>query len=154
MKTLIVITILLTSLSWAHDGHETPGALPLAPHGGVLAEADHIHAGSKHHDHSKANEEEVFFEAVNKKGLIKIYPLELEPKHHKSFKNRKLSLFMKPKIYVTNPRSKTKFEGQLKANGDHWLLDISSLKGRRFILNLSALFKNAKYEVDIQIEKK
>lgn len=73
MKPMIVTIltgILLTALpSFGHEGHDAPGALPTAPHGGKVKEAM-ARAGKK-------SASELFFEVVQEGKKLIVYPIVL-----------------------------------------------------------------------------
>lgn len=47
---LIILSLILSSYIFAHEGHDMPGSMPPAPHGGEVKEAEHAEAGHGHHE--------------------------------------------------------------------------------------------------------
>ncbi len=122
---LKLITIFITTFfsidTMAHEGHGIPGALPPAPHGGVVQEVEHLekhHSAEDGHDHSKekhAEEVELFFEAVYKNKEIIVYPLTFLKNDTSSFQTLSAKKELSEvALKVELPRAK-KFES-LKAN--------------------------------------
>jgi hypothetical protein len=133
---------------YGHGDHGSPGAIPPAPHGGVVQEAEH---GGKDVHHGK-EEKELFFEVVYKDKELLIYPLILGQGNTfvpLSAKNELSNL----KLKIENPRAKKietpKFEvleNLIKATFD--------AKGmHRFIVHLNADFEKEAKTVKLQIEK-
>lgn len=154
MKKLLILISLITFNSYAHEGHDVPGALPPAPNGGVIKEAHHAHKGSGKHDHKKASEKEFFFEAIIKNKLLKIYPYVLNPKHFNTFDKQNISDFSGVTIKLYDPRKKKNYTPKVEVKNDSWELDVSKIKARRLIVNIKAINNKAVYKVKIQVEKK
>lgn len=151
----IFILILVMSLDvYGHGNHHIPGVIPPAPHGGVLTEAQHMHIGSHDHDHGKASKKEIFYEAKLKKNKLKIFPLELDPKESKTFILRDISKFTKAKFKVVDARKKKIIPIKLKVVDDHWEGDFKGVRGRRFLVEVDALYHGARYKGKVQVEKK
>lgn len=154
MKILILLFTILSINSFGHEDHSAPGSIPPAPNGGVIKEAQHMHHGSHKHDHLEASKREIFFEGVYQKGVLKIFPLELDPKGHKHFLSLKNTDFKEVKIEVIDARKKRKLTDNFKADKLGWSIDISDERTRRFLVHISGIFKSAKYHAKIQIEKR
>lgn len=146
-KIVFLITFSLTIL--AHEGHDIPGALPIAPHGGVLKEAHHIHKGSHHH-HGKAIKREIFFEGKYENNKIYIYPLELEGEMFTSLKVAEMSDI---KIKVIDGRSRKEISGNLEPQGKSWVFTLKKTRARRFLIKIDVLYKKAPYKAIVQVEK-
>lgn len=153
MKTLTIL-ILLTFNTFAHEGHDNPGAVPPAPNGGVLEEAMHMHHGSHNHSHKEASEREIFFEGVYKNNKITIYPLQLDPKKYKHFISLNIKDFKKVKIDIVDARKKEKLNLNYSMSDKGWVIDVSNVRARRFLLDVSGIFKGAKYHAKVQVERK
>lgn len=154
MKLLVLVMLISCSQVFAHGDHSAPGAIPPSPNGGVLSEAKHEHKGSHHHDHKKAVEREIFFEAKLKNELLTVYPLELDHKTGNVFKALKVGDFSKVKINVKDPRKKSSVKFELEAKNDHWRLKLGNNRVRRVIVEVSGIFKDAKYKAKVQVERK
>lgn len=154
MKLLMTLLLLISFNSFSHEGHDEPGAIPPAPHGGIIKEAKHLHHGSHSHDHEKAEEKEIFFEGVYQDNRINVFALELDPKGHKHFLVLNNEDFKNFKVEVIDARKKILLKTSLKQNEKGWSIDISSMRARRFLLNISGVFKGAKYTAKIQVERK
>jgi hypothetical protein len=154
MKILTLIITVLSLNTYAHEDHSAPGSIPPAPNGGVIKEAQHMHHGSHKHDHMEASEREIFFEGVYKKGVLNLYPLELDPKGHKHYITLKNTDFKEMKIEVVDARKKAKVSSKFKVEKEGWSVDVSKMRARRFIIHISGIFKNAKYHAKVQVEKK
>ena len=155
------VWVLLMSFSlnvFAHGDHSTPGAIPPAPHGGILGEAEHQDGehGHKGHNHKSTEKEEseVFYEAIVKKNLLRVYPLKLETKKGKSFKSMKVTQKNKGVIEILNPRSRKSYNLPIVLKVDHWQINLDKIKGRRFILKIESLYNKDKYKGKIQVERK
>ncbi len=155
MKSIIQWTLFLTLLSiraGAHEGHGIPGALPPAPHGGVVQETQHqeadIHAGKEE------EEVELFFEAVYKNKEIIVYPLTFPKDSTASFVNlpakKELSAVT---LKVELPRAK-KIE-TLKASVTDETIKASfdAKKANRFIIHVNAKHRGEEKAAKIQIEQ-
>ena len=69
ITTKLLLAALLGVPSFAHEGHNSPGALPAAPHGGKVKEA--MAKGGK------KSSKELFFEVVYEDKKVTVYPLVL-----------------------------------------------------------------------------
>ncbi len=154
MKILILGLILTSMNSFGHGDHHIPGSIPAAPHGGVVKEAVHQHAGSAKHDHGKANKKEVFYEAVLKNNLLTIYVLELSTHGYQSFLTIKTSDVKIKSMEALNPRKKKSYKLAPNTSKSNYTVDFSKIKGRRFIITISALYAGANYVGKVQVERK
>lgn len=152
MKKLLLLTVItLSQLGFAHDGHDIPGALPPAPHGGVVKEAEHTtgHLG-KHTD-----ETELFFEVVYANNEIKVYPLALQPNNTKTF------VAVAPKTALSNvelkaevPRTKKVEKLTPTIENDFIKAAFDSKGANRFIVHVGAQYEKEMKLAKVQIEKK
>ena len=149
MKTAIAGLIISLSLTaYAHEGHDTPGALPPPPNGGRLAELKHD--GDDKHAHG-AGEAEVFLEGKVEGSKLRIFAHEL---NGKSFKTLNPGAELKlDKLEVEAPRSKKKINASAKTNANGWEADISALKERRFVVRATLMAGNERKSATIQVEK-
>ena len=154
-KLLLMLTLIMTLSLEGHEGHEEPGAIPPAPHGGVVAEAKHMHEHSqKGHNHKDAKKREIFFEGVYKGKTLKIFPLELDPKTYKSFLDSDISLYKDVKIKLIDPRKKKTYTPKFKIFKNHWNVSLEKVKGRRFIVKIESSLFGANYKTELQVERK
>lgn len=153
MKKLLVFTMIcLGRLGLAHEGHGIPGALPPAPHGGVVQEAGHV--GEDKHAHGK-EETELFFEVVYKDKELSIYPLALMPDKTNAFVpvGAKTAL-SKIDLKAELPRAK-KVEKLTPKIEDEAIKAAFDSKGvNRFIVHVGAEFEKEMKLAKVQIEKK
>lgn len=154
MKLLILSMLMCSAQVFAHGDHSAPGAIPPSPNGGVLSEAKHEHKGSHHHDHKEAKEREVFIEAKLKNTTLTVYPLELDHKTGNVFKALQVGGFSKVKMNVKDPRKKSDIKFELESKKDHWILKLGQNRARRIIVEVSGIFKDAKYKAKVQVERK
>lgn len=149
MKLAITAILLMgLSTSYAHEGHGTPGALPAAPHGGIVQEAEH----GGNDVHNGKEEKELFFEVVYKNKELNIYPLTMGAGNTFTALSAKKDL-SNVKLKIEHPRSKKietpKFdvlENMIRSNFD--------AKGtNRFIVHLATDFEKESKNIKIQIEK-
>lgn len=153
--------------STAHEGHETPGALPPPPNGGRIAEAAHAEeAGHKEHtdeekghDHKEGEAEheeepELFIEAKLDGTKLKIYAHSLEADNTMVFK----SLTPGPKLVLMQvkvelPRSKKSFVVSGVVSGDHWEVETGKTKDKRLLVYPTIKDGLEQKTARIQIEK-
>ena len=148
----LFFSVLLISFSIiAHEGHEIPGTIPPAPHGGQLGEARHYH-DEKKHNHKNAKEREVFFEVVKTKKTLKIYPNELLTKKHVKFIDMPIKSFSDTSIRLEDARKLTKFRPEFDVQKDHWVVKLDGIKARRLFVGIRTYFKGSKYKAKIQLE--
>ncbi len=150
MKTFafaLIATIALTSASvHAHEGHDTPGALPPPPNGGKLAEASHSapHAGG-------AEETEVFLEGKVDGTKLKIYAHALKDNSFETM-NPSSKLVLK-ELKIEAPRSKKTTSLSPKTGQGFWEADIGQQKERRLLVYVTLLDGKETKTAKIQIEK-
>ena len=153
MKSLLIVLIFST-FTFAHEGHDVPGAIPPAPHGGVISEAKHMHHGSHDHDHHEASKREIFFEGRFNNNQIEIYALELDSKTHKTFITLDNKKFSKFNVKVIDARKKKTLDTDVKLVKKHWTVKITNNRVRRFFVDIHGLYDGAKYKARIQVERK
>lgn len=134
----------------AHEGHGIPGALPPAPHGGVVQEAEH-----KGEDvHSGKEEVELFFEAVYKNKEITVYPLTFPKDSTSSFvtlpAKKELSAVT---LKVELPRAKKVESLKATVTDDAIKAPFDAKNANRFIVHVIAKHANEEKVAKIQIEK-
>jgi len=156
MKTKSIINLIatVTFLStgvMAHEGHGIPGAMPPAPHGGVVQEASHLGADV----HQGKEEAELFFEAVYDQKALKIYPLALKPG------NTNLFVSLSPQSDLTSvvvkvefPRSKKTELLKVDVQKEFILAEFDSKRANRFFVHVSATHEKESKAGKIQIENK
>ncbi|MEZ4750376.1 MAG: hypothetical protein R3B54_07045 [Bdellovibrionota bacterium] len=152
MKRMIVAVtfVVLNTASYAHEGHDTPGVLPLPLHGGKLGEA--THSGGHNHE---GKEKELFFEVVFKGKEVRLFPLILTGKENDSFESLSPKRDLKD-ITVTAefPRSKRSESLKLDVGDEQILAAVDPGREYRFFVNVSALHKGEKKTAKIQVERK
>jgi hypothetical protein len=149
MKLAIAAIFLVTlSTSYAHEGHGTPGALPAAPHGGIVQEAEH-HGTGEHHG---KEERELFFEVVYKNKELSIYPLTLGTGNSFTALSAKNDL-TNVKLKIEHPRSKKVETPKFEVLENMIRTNFDAKSTNRFIVYLIADFEKESKNVKIQIEK-
>lgn len=153
MKTLLVLALVsLGRIGLAHEGHGIPGALPPAPHGGVIQEAGHV--GEDKHAHGK-EETELFFEVVYKDKEISVYPLGLLPEKTNAFVPLSAkSVLSKIDLKAEVPRTKKIESLTAKVDNEAIKAVFDSKGANRFILHVGAEFEKEMKLAKVQIEKK
>lgn len=138
---------------WAHEGHGIPGALPPAPHGGVIQEAEHT-AQDVHGGDAK-EETELFIEVVYKDKQLSVYPLTLDPKKPNAFlKLSPAKALSKVTMKAEFPRQK-KTETLITKIDEEAIRAIFDAKGtNRFIVHLASEFQKEAKIAKVQIEAK
>lgn len=134
---------------FAHEGHGVPGALPPAPHGGILKEADHVTG----HMHAPNKEEvELFFEAVYKDKKLSVFALALEPSNTSTFKTLSAKTDLSGvTMKIENPRTK-KTEVVKPVIGESIDLPYDAKGTNRFLIHLEVEHAKEKKKGKIQIE--
>lgn len=137
----------------AHEGHGIPGALPPAPHGGVVQEAEHT--GQDLHGGDAKEETELFIEVVYKNKQISVYPLTLNPKKPNTFlKLSPTKDLSKVGLKAEFPRQK-KIETLVhKVEEDAIRAPFDSKGANRFIVHLATEFHKEGKIAKVQIEAK
>lgn len=165
MKTFVAFTFfILVRIGLAHEGHGIPGALPPAPHGGIVQEVadaeephhDHEH-GDEEHDHSHAEgkeETELFVEVTYKDKEISIYPLVLNPQKRNAFSQLPVKSLSKLHMKAEFPRAK-KFEPLApKVTDEAIKAAFDSKNANRFIVHVGMEFEKEMKLAKVQIERK
>lgn len=150
-KQLWLLVAVFSLVSHAHEGHDMPGALPPAPHGGVVKEAGHT--GVVQH-HGK-EETELFFEVVYKGNELSVYPLALPVGKTNIFvpvspKNALTKIELK----VEFPRTKKRETLSAKVDTDAIRASFDSKGANRFILHVAAEYEKEQKLAKVQIERK
>lgn len=145
LKTLL--GLLLATASFAHEGHDSPDTLPLAPHGGKVKLAptikDVLGKGPK------PSAVELFFEVAYANKTLSVYPLVLSSNHNDFQKA--------PPADMTNVKVRVKSsKGQkvlpLTSTATGWTAPYDP-RGLNWIhVYISATHKNAFKETKIQFE--
>jgi len=143
--TKVLLGLLLSTLSvspsFAHEGHDAPGALPSAPHGGKVKEAM-MKGGKK-------SASELFFEVTYEDKKLTVYPLVLNS-DAKEFVAAPESEVGKIAIRVKSKSGEKKlslkpasgaFEASFESKGMNW-----------FDVYVSAVHKNESKEAKIHFE--
>lgn len=137
----------------AHEGHGIPGALPPAPHGGVVQEAEHT--GADLHGGDAKEETELFIEVVYKNKQLAVYPLTLDPKKPNSFlKLSPTKDLSKVTLKAEFPRKKQTEVLVPKVEEDAIRASFDSKGANRFIVHLSTEFHKESKVAKVQIEAK
>lgn len=162
MKMAIALSLMLLGRqTFCHEGHGIPGALPPAPHGGIVQEAGDV-GGEDHHDHEhegeheeKKEETELFFEVTYKDKELSIYPLALRPEKPNAFAILPIKgTFSKVALKAEFPRAK-KFETLVATVGDNTIkAPFDSKNANRFIVHIGVEFENEMKLAKVQIERK
>lgn len=152
MKRLMAILLgaLYGLYGLAHEGHGIPGALPPAPHGGVVQEAEHketnLHKG-------KEEEAELFFEAVYKGKDLKVYPLALLPGNANSFVVLSpIKDLTKIAVQVEFPRTKKTEVMKVNVNGESIQTTFDAKGANRFMVHVTAEHGKELKAAKLQIE--
>lgn len=136
----IVGMLVAASPALGHAGHGTPGAIPVAPHGGKVAEA-------------KGGKNELFFEAKYADGKFEIYPLVVGD--DKQFQAVPLA-DVKTTVKIENPRTKktesVKPEAMPEDKGQGWTAPFLARGANRLTLHIVADYKNEKKSAKIDVE--
>lgn len=152
MKNKLILLLALTVIPvrmFAHEGHGIPGALPPAPHGGVVQEAEH-----KGEDvHSGKEEVELFFEAVYKNKEITVYPLTFPKDSTASFIALPAKKLSAVTLKVELPRAKKVELLKASVTDDAIKAPFDAKNANRFIVHVIAKHANEEKMAKIQIEK-
>lgn len=147
--TVVSLAAVLSIKTMAHEGHGIPGALPPAPHGGVVQETEH----KSENKHSAAEEVELFFEAVYKDKELNIYPLTLAAGNTTTF------TALSPTKDISNvvlkiefPRTKKMELLKTTVTGNSIRAPFDAKNLNRFIIHVSATQKNELKATKLQIE--
>ena len=146
---LAALACLALNTAQAHEGHDSPGALPPPPNGGKVAEASHstAHKGG-------AEERELFAEAKLEGSKLKLFAMGLDPTNTKVWQalvpSDKLSV---AEAKIEFPRAKKAVPLNLKATAMGWEADLGSIKEHRLIVNATFMDNGEKKQTKIQLEK-
>jgi hypothetical protein len=160
----LIFVLALSPSSFAHEGHDSPGALPPPPNGGRIGAAENpVHKEKEEHEHKEGEgeehedekeEAELFLEAKLEGTLLKIYPHLLEPERSMVFKSLKPSANLKmEEVKIELPRSKKTYVVGFKVNDDHWEADTGKVKDRRLLIFPTVSEAGTRKTTRIQIEK-
>lgn len=134
----------------AHEGHDTPGALPTPPNGGKIAEASHASA----HAAGEKEEAELFLEGKLEGTTLKIFAHSLDAADQSAFKT------LKPGAKLTMldlklelPRAKKISALKANAKQDYWESDIGKVAEKRVLVYATVLDGAEKKTAKIQIER-
>lgn len=147
---LFVLALGLASRGFGHEGHGIPGALPPAPHGGVVQEAkEKAHKEGEHEE----GEAELFFEAVYKDKELRLYPLELPRGNNPMFKVLSpRATFSSVSMKIEFPRAKLVQEARPQIDADAIRIPFDAKNTNRFIVHLVAKQEKEEKLVSIQLE--
>lgn len=153
MRSLIIGLVWLSLVSpftlVGHEGHNVPGALPPAPHGGVIAEAASV---GGHPPAANKDQTELFFEAVYKDKKLSVFALTLEPKNTAAFRTLSVKSDLSAvTMRIENPRSK-KTVAVKPTLGDSLELPYDAVGMHRFLIHLEFVHGKEKMKAKIQIE--
>lgn len=140
-----LMVALVGSVGMAHEGHDQPGALPSAPHGGKVKEAT---GGTK-----TGPEAELFFEAVFQEPSLKLYPLTIDDSGAFKALSPKQDL-SKVSVEIEFPRAGKKTKPEVTTGSDLLETTVSTKGATRFMVILSAIHKGESKKAKIQVEKK
>lgn len=147
---VVMVAMSLTpSLLKAHEGHDVPGALPPAPHGGVIGEAEHKTA----HAHDK-NEAEVFLEVKAAGGKLEIYPLLLEASNTATFKTMAATDFKVDSVKVDYPRTKKSEAVKVTPEANGFTTAFAPKSPGRFLVTVTGTHNNEVKVAKLQVEPK
>ncbi len=152
LKLIMLLVSAVTTLNtYAHEGHGIPGALPPAPHGGVVQETEHKEADV----HASGKEEiELFFEAVYKNKELTIYPLTFPKDSTATFQvlsaKKELSNVV---LKIENPRAKKIETLKTVLIDENIKASFDSKNANRFIVHVIAKQGGEEKMAKIQIEK-
>lgn len=160
MHHRILLWFVFSTLSaFGHEGHGIPGALPPAPHGGVVQEAKHEEEehGHEHeeapHSEGDAEEPELFFEAVYKDKELKIYPLVLPSGANPMFQVLSpLKEFSSVGMKIEFPRAKVTQEVKPSVQTDAIRVAFDAKKVNRFLIHLVVKQGKEMKRATIQVE--
>ncbi len=150
LKSRVAIGALVATLSLAglaHEGHDQPGAMPSAPHGGKVKEAM---AGGK-----KSEGSELFFEVVFEGSKLTLYPLTLPADDPSAFKGlspaKDISNIL---VQVEFPRSKRIDKVAAKVGPQSIEAAVNAKGATRFLVHVSATHQGTNKKAKIQVEVK
>lgn len=147
-QMVLGLSIMVGAWAYGHEGHDIPGSLPPAPHGGKVAEVEHeVEPTAK-------DAQDYYLEAKLEGNQIKIYPLVLDNKNKKIFKAVSPSTDLQmTELKLEMPRAKQAKSLVIKTEGTYWVADVGEIKERRILVHSSISDKNLKATAKIQIER-
>ena len=149
-KLTLLAFALMGAMANAHEGHETPGALPPPPNGGKMAEA--AHASANHHDGKP--EAELFIEAKLEGTKLKLFPHALGPTDMNAFKALKPGAGLTlTELKMELPRSKKTTVLKPAQKDGFWESEIGQVSERRLMIWATVMEGPEKKTAKIQIEK-
>lgn len=179
-KLTSILLILASTCVFSHEGHDMPGAMPPAPHGGEVKAAEHEEAGEHARDEGEKGHEEkghkdgekeepkdahnekgnkhseeeaeVFFEVVYAKKSIKIYPLTLNPKNPKIFASLPVTAFKDVTLNVELPRQKKTEAVKVNVTESYFEATFDPKTAFRFFAKISATHEGEVKKTSIQVE--
>lgn len=159
MKTcrlgLCLVVLIAATRVRAHEGHDTPGALPTAPFGGRLgaAEDDGSHEHSES-EHEHEDESEIFVEVKLVARSLKIFAHKLEEKDPSTFvrltPGREVAL---KSILIEQPREKKSSTVPFTLQADHWEASIASIAAKRLMVHLTLQVGDETKKAKVQLER-
>lgn len=150
LKLTALAFALIGTIANAHEGHDTPGALPPPPNGGKMAEA--AHAGTDHHNGKP--EAELFIEAKLEGTTLKIFPHALGPTDMNAFKALRPGAGLTlTELKMELPRSKKTTVLKSSQKDGFWESEIGQVSDRRLLILATLMDGSEKKTVKIQIEK-
>ena len=162
----LILLLAFSLSSSAHEGHDSPGALPPPPNGGRIGAAEnpahkekeaheHEHEEGEGKDHEEEKvEAELFLEAKLEGTLLKIFPHQLEPERSMVFKSLKPSANLKmEEVKIELPRSRKTYVVPFKVNDDRWEASTGVVKDRRLLIFPTVSEAGTRKTTRIQIEK-
>lgn len=141
VTTSVLLSLFLAISSSAHEGHDSPGALPAAPHGGKVKEAM-VKGGKK-------SAGELFFEVTFENKKLTVYPLVLAI-DSKDFEPAPKAEVGKVVIRVKAKSGETKLSLKPTANALESSFDSKGLNW--FDVYISAVHKDEPKEAKIHFE--
>lgn len=160
IRLSILLMITLGAYVHSHEGHDMPGAMPPAPHGGEVKAAEHDekeeskekHAEKGHEHHEEEGEIEIFFEVVYAKKAVKIYPLTLNPKNPKVFSSLPTNSFKDVSLSIELPRQKKTEAVQVNVTETSFDAAFDPKAVFRFFANISAKYEGEEKKAKVQVE--
>ena len=153
----IFLFFLLSLTAWhlhAHEGHDTPGALPTALFGGRLGAAEELGGHQEGEEHEHDDESEIFIELKLDGSTIKIFAHALDPKDPSTFTR----LSPGPELTLTTlrieqPRTKVTGDFRCVQTGDHWETSIAQVTAKRMIAYVTLRAGAESKQAKIQLER-
>lgn len=150
LKLTLLAFALMAAMANAHQGHDTPGALPPPPNGGRMAEA--AHTGGDHHGGKP--EAELYLEAKLEGTKLKLFPHALGPTDMNAFKALKPGAGLTlTELKMELPRSKKTTILKSSQKDGFWESEIGQLSERRLMIWATVMEGSEKKTAKIQIEK-